>query len=107
MAENFAAFGYKIPEEVLTVIKYLTSVLSTTGMQPLEIISPSRLLTTHLHEPSQTSQGSHLLSVTNLPSNVTTRLSLGTVSLLPPIYCMQHNAEGQGTRLLLFLIMIP
>ncbi|KAF8968942.1 hypothetical protein BDZ97DRAFT_1797116 [Flammula alnicola] len=48
MAENFAAFDYKTQEEVLTVIKYLTSVLSTTGMQLLEIISPSHLLT-HLH----------------------------------------------------------
>ena len=62
MAENFAAFDYKTQEEVLTVIKYLTSVLSTTGMQLLEIISPSHLLT-HLHEPSQTSQGSHPESV--------------------------------------------
>lgn len=48
MAENFATFDYKTLEEVLTVIKYLTSVLSTTGMQLLEIISPSHLLT-HLH----------------------------------------------------------
>ena len=65
MAENFAAFDYKTQEEVLTVIKYLTSVLSTTGMQLLEIISPSHLLT-HLHEnsqPSQPSQGSHPESV--------------------------------------------
>jgi cohesin loading factor subunit SCC2 len=52
MAENFSAFDYKTQEEVLTVIKYLTSVLSTTGMQLLEIISPSHLLT-HLHEPMQ------------------------------------------------------
>ncbi|KAH9480188.1 Protein rad9 [Psilocybe cubensis] len=51
MAENFATFDYKTLEEVLTVIKYLTSVLSTTGMQLLEIISPSHLLT-HLHGSS-------------------------------------------------------
>jgi len=61
MAENFAAFDYKTQEEVLTVIKYLTSVLSTTGMQLLEIISPSHLLS-HLHAPSlsqpQTQPGS-------------------------------------------------
>jgi cohesin loading factor subunit SCC2 len=54
MAENFTAFDYKTQEEVLTVIKYLTSVLWTTGMQLLEIISPSHLLT-HLREPSKTS----------------------------------------------------
>jgi cohesin loading factor subunit SCC2 len=53
MAENFSAFEYKTQEEVLTVIKYLTTVLSTTGMQLLEIISPSHLLT-HLHGSSQT-----------------------------------------------------
>ena len=48
MAENFATFEYKTLEEVLTVIKYLTNILSTTGMQLLEILSPSHLLT-HLH----------------------------------------------------------
>jgi len=45
MAENFSAFDYKTQEEVITVIKYLTTVLSTTGMQLLEVISPSHLLT--------------------------------------------------------------
>lgn len=44
MAENFAAFDYKTQEEVLTVIKYLTAVLSTTGMQVVELFSPSHLL---------------------------------------------------------------
>jgi len=52
MAENFATFDYKTQEEVFTVIKSLTSVLSTTGMQLLEIISPSHLLTT-LHGTSR------------------------------------------------------
>src|ERR1700761_4438402 len=33
MAENFAAFDYKTQEEVLLVIKSLTTVLSTAGMQ--------------------------------------------------------------------------
>ncbi|KAG6849921.1 hypothetical protein H0H93_003632 [Arthromyces matolae] len=44
MAENFSAFDYKTQEEVFTVIKYLTVVLSTTGVHLLEIISPSHLL---------------------------------------------------------------
>ena len=52
MAENFATFDYKTQEEVFTVIKSLTNVLSTTGMQLLEIISPSHLLAT-LHGTSQ------------------------------------------------------
>lgn len=45
MAENFAAFDFKTIEEVLVVIKHLTSVLSTAGMQLVESISPSHLLT--------------------------------------------------------------
>ncbi|EIW81234.1 hypothetical protein CONPUDRAFT_165445 [Coniophora puteana RWD-64-598 SS2] len=44
MAENFSALEYKTQEEVLTVIKSLTSVLSTTGMQIVEALSPSNLL---------------------------------------------------------------
>ncbi|KAJ4482460.1 hypothetical protein J3R30DRAFT_3699992 [Lentinula aciculospora] len=44
MAENFSAFDYKTQEEVLTVIKFLTAVLSTTGLHILEVFSPSHLL---------------------------------------------------------------
>ncbi|KAJ7081353.1 hypothetical protein B0H15DRAFT_924231 [Mycena belliarum] len=50
MAENFAAFEYKTHEEVITVIKDLTVVLSTDGTRLLEIISPSHLLS-HLRGP--------------------------------------------------------
>ncbi|KAG6812718.1 radiation sensitive protein rad9 [Tricholoma furcatifolium] len=53
MAENFSAFDYKTQEEVITVIKYLTTVLSTTGMQLLETVSPSHLLS-HLRGNSNT-----------------------------------------------------
>lgn len=52
MAENFATFDYKTQEEVITVIKHLTTALSTTGMQLLEMISPSHLLS-QLHAPLQ------------------------------------------------------
>jgi cohesin loading factor subunit SCC2 len=45
MAENFSAFDYKTQEEVLTILKHLTSVLSTAGMQLLAVLSPSHLLT--------------------------------------------------------------
>lgn len=51
MAENFASFDYRTQEEVLTVLKYLTSVLSTTGMQLVEAVSPSHLLK-QLHDTS-------------------------------------------------------
>ena len=44
MAENFASFDYRTQEEVLTVLKHLTSMLSTTGMQLVEALSPSHLL---------------------------------------------------------------
>jgi cohesin loading factor subunit SCC2 len=44
MVENFSSFEYKTQEEVFTVIKYLTSVLSTAGMQLVEVLSPSHLL---------------------------------------------------------------
>jgi cohesin loading factor subunit SCC2 len=44
MAENVSAFDYKTQEEVLSVIKHLTSVLSTIGLQLVEAISPSDLL---------------------------------------------------------------
>lgn len=63
MAENFATFDYKTQEEVFTVIKSLTSVLSTTGMQLLEIISPSHLLST-LHGTSQPEVNMHVESTT-------------------------------------------
>ncbi|KAI0051083.1 hypothetical protein FA95DRAFT_1554896 [Auriscalpium vulgare] len=44
MAENFAAFEYKTQEEVLLVLKSLTNVLSTAGMQVVEALSPAHLL---------------------------------------------------------------
>ncbi|KAG6336273.1 hypothetical protein ID866_2827 [Astraeus odoratus] len=50
MAENFATLDYKTQEEVLTIIKHLTSILSTFGMQLVDLISPSHLLS-QLHEP--------------------------------------------------------
>ncbi|KAG9315547.1 hypothetical protein JVU11DRAFT_3168 [Chiua virens] len=54
MAENFATLDYKTQEEALTVIRHLTSILSTSGMQLIEVVSPSNLLV-QLHEPQQQS----------------------------------------------------
>jgi cohesin loading factor subunit SCC2 len=54
MAKNFATLEYKTQEEVLTVIKHLTAILSTTGMQILELISPSHLLA-QLRSPPKSS----------------------------------------------------
>jgi len=75
MAENFAAFDYKTQEEVLTVIKYLTAILSTTGMQVVEIFSPSHLLSQlHGDGRAENSEGSlqptltrHVLDTTQMP----------------------------------------
>jgi cohesin loading factor subunit SCC2 len=61
MAENFAAFEYKTQEEVLTVLKYLTSILSTSGMQLAETLSPAHLLK-QLHEFAQTEGEVYLAS---------------------------------------------
>lgn len=61
MVENLASLDYRTQEEVMTVIKYLTSVLSTTGMQLVEIISPSHLLA-QLRAPGQASQPSNVCS---------------------------------------------
>jgi len=44
MVENIASLDYRTHEEVLTVIKYVTSVLSTTGMQLAETMAPAYLL---------------------------------------------------------------
>lgn len=62
MAENFATLDYKTQEEALTVIKHLTSILSTSGMQLIEVVSPSNLLV-QLHEPQQqpTPNGTHVV----------------------------------------------
>lgn len=62
MAENFATLDYKTQEEALIVIKHLTSILSTSGMQLIEVFSPSNLLA-QLHEPQQQSipNGTHMV----------------------------------------------
>ena len=56
MVENFATFDYKSQEEVLMVVKNLIAVLSTAGMQLMESLSPSHLLT-QLHEPVHPNPG--------------------------------------------------
>jgi cohesin loading factor subunit SCC2 len=65
MAENFACFDYKTQEEAITVIKYLTMVLSTTGTQLLETLSPSHLLA-QLHGASEPIAHSQPLDVRTL-----------------------------------------
>ena len=66
MAENFATLDYKTQEEALTVIKHLTSILSTSGMQLIEVVSPSNLLV-QLHEPQQQSMPNGTLTAPQPP----------------------------------------
>jgi len=66
MADNIACFEYKVQEDVLTVAKHLTSVLSTSGAQLIETVSPSHLLT-QLHGDG-TSQERVVASESMLPS---------------------------------------
>jgi len=65
MAENLAVLDYKTNEEVLTVIRHLTSVLSVSGMQLVEMISPSNLLK-QLHDDP--------LAATNIDLAATSRM---------------------------------
>lgn len=73
MAENFASLDYKTQEEVMTVIKHLTSVLSTVGMQVIDILSPSHLLA-QLHDTQPADnvpQQPPPPSIANAPSSYT------------------------------------
>ncbi|KAF8621415.1 hypothetical protein AX15_007826 [Amanita polypyramis BW_CC] len=76
MAENFATLEYKTQEEVLTIIKHLTAILSTTGMQVLELISPSHLLA-QLRSPTKTSSNSQ-----NDPPHAPTTLDESKIPLM-------------------------
>jgi cohesin loading factor subunit SCC2 len=68
MTENFASFEYKTLEEVLTIIRYLTTVLSTTGMQILDLVSPSHLLTS-LREPARAPEPDDVMTVDPPPAS--------------------------------------
>ncbi|CCM06130.1 uncharacterized protein FIBRA_08379 [Fibroporia radiculosa] len=83
MAENFSTFEYKTQEEVLTVLKYLTGVLSTTGMQLVETLSPQHLLT-QLHAPSEGNAQEQALApvVVSPPGDVEERLPLMRTSVV-------------------------
>lgn len=67
MAENFASLDYRTQEEVITVIKHLTSVLSTAGMQMIDILSPSHLLV-QLRDNQPADNAPHQLPPSGIPS---------------------------------------
>ncbi|KAG2115459.1 hypothetical protein DEU56DRAFT_932992 [Suillus clintonianus] len=67
MAENFASLDYRTQEEVITVVKHLTSVLSTAGMQVIDLLSPSHLLA-QLHDTPPFHNESHQLPLSGFPT---------------------------------------
>jgi len=66
-ADNIACFEYKLQEDVLTVTKHLTSILSTWGAQLVETVAPAQLLT-QLHGDSETDEERVAVSEGMLPS---------------------------------------
>ncbi|KAJ7211043.1 hypothetical protein B0H12DRAFT_389308 [Mycena haematopus] len=80
MAENFSAFDYKTQEEVVTVIKELTVVLSVDGTRLLEIISPSHLLS-HLRPAAAASETMQVDEQDNRP-RMRASVIIGMVMLL-------------------------
>ncbi|KAH7103288.1 hypothetical protein BKA62DRAFT_696412 [Auriculariales sp. MPI-PUGE-AT-0066] len=80
MAENLALLDYKTNEEVLTVIRHLTSVLSVSGLQLIEVISPSNLLRELHDNPNSAAMVCHVFNLCSL-SLARTSVVMG-VSLL-------------------------
>jgi cohesin loading factor subunit SCC2 len=68
MAENFASLDYRTQEEVITVIKHLTSVLSTAGMQVIDLLSPSHLLA-QLHDTRPLYNPPHQPPLSDIPTH--------------------------------------
>lgn len=70
MIENFASFEYKTQEEVLTVIRYVTSALSVSGVHVVDILhdlvgdrAPSGdAMVHHLLSPNETPLLTQLIS---------------------------------------------
>lgn len=108
MAENFATFDYKTQEEVLTVIKYLTAVLSTTGMQLVGVLSPQHLLA-QLHDgnppPQEGSVSSLLASMMVFPTNlVHSQVSIAAPS--EPLQDATSNMSYARSSVIVAIIMI-
>ncbi|KAK2465765.1 hypothetical protein APHAL10511_002309 [Amanita phalloides] len=81
MAENFATLEYKTQEEVLTVIKHLTAILSTAGMHVLELVSPSHLLA-QLRSPTKPNSQNDSTKSDNSPKLDETKIPLMRTSVI-------------------------
>lgn len=96
MAENFAALEYKTMEEVLTVIKFLTNVLSTSGMQIVEVMAPGGLLSL-LHDDGQkvSAAGEQSMKVDVEPQ-----------AAKPAESALRHNVGFMRTSVLIAMVML-
>lgn len=83
MAENFATLDYRTQEEVITVIKHLTSVLSTAGMQVIDLLSPSHLLA-QLHDTRPLHDAPHQPPPPDFPTYPTDQETSNAPSLSVP-----------------------
>lgn len=83
MAENFATLDYRTQEEVITVIKHLTSVLSTAGMQVIDLLSPSHLLA-QLHDTRPLHNVPHQPPPPDFPTHPTDQETSNAPSLSAP-----------------------
>jgi len=84
MAENLSAFDYKTQEEVLTVIRHLTSVLSVVGMALVETISPTTLNDhPHVIPPSTPLPNSNIIP--SISSPLTPRMSTQNSKEIPQV----------------------
>lgn len=83
MAENFATLDYRTQEEVITVIKHLTSVLSTAGMQVIDLLSPSHLLA-QLHDTRPLHNAPHQPPPPDFPTYPTDQETSNAPSLSVP-----------------------
>ncbi|KAG2009721.1 proline-rich protein Rad9 [Coprinopsis cinerea AmutBmut pab1-1] len=99
MAENFASFEYKTQEEVFTVIKHLTTVLSTTGMQLLDIISPAHLLSQI--QPSHSQPSQH-----NGGDEISSNAAEAVVPLATPNYGDRDPVSLMRTSVIVAMVML-
>jgi hypothetical protein len=96
MAENVAAFEYKTQEEVLTVIRYLTHVLSVAGMQMINLLSP---FIKPIDAPAEVTSEPQMLPDMSLESPERGKTICYAISLsLPTPCCRSYRLRGGFRR---------
>ncbi|KAG2144172.1 uncharacterized protein EDB93DRAFT_1154179 [Suillus bovinus] len=105
MAENFGSLDYRTQEEAITVIKHLTSVLSTAGMQVIDLLSPSHLLA-QLHDTRPIHNASHQPPLSDFPTHSNDQeISNAPFSFAPPD--MSHiNIAVMRSSIIIGIVML-